>query len=93
MGADRSDFKACSYGLHSYLGTTAAQRVALAERPWTWSDIATYPRFCRAQPVSGKAASQIVLDFICIEIAPDKNNLVFGWGAPLFSLQVKTGTA
>lgn len=28
---------------HSYLGTTAAQRADLAECPWTWSDIATYP--------------------------------------------------
>lgn len=28
---------------HSYLGTTAAQRADLAERPWTWNDIATYP--------------------------------------------------
>jgi len=28
---------------HSCLGTTAAQRAELAERPWTWNDIATYP--------------------------------------------------
>ena len=28
---------------HSYLGTTAAQRADLADLPWTWSDIATYP--------------------------------------------------
>lgn len=28
---------------HSCLGTTAAQRAELTERPWTWNDIATYP--------------------------------------------------
>jgi hypothetical protein len=28
---------------HSCLGTTAAQRAELAERPWTWNEIATYP--------------------------------------------------
>ena len=28
---------------HSCLGTTAAQRAELADRPWTWNDIATYP--------------------------------------------------
>lgn len=28
---------------HSRLETTAAQRAELSDRPWTWSDIATYP--------------------------------------------------
>ena len=28
---------------HSCLGTVAAQRADLAERPWTWNHIATYP--------------------------------------------------
>ncbi len=28
---------------HSCLGTTAAQRAELTERPWTWNDIVTYP--------------------------------------------------
>ncbi len=31
------------YGLHSCLGTTADGRADLADRPWTWNDIATYP--------------------------------------------------
>jgi len=31
------------YGLHSCLGTTAAQRAELTDCAWTWSDIATYP--------------------------------------------------
>ena len=29
---------------HSCLGTTDAQRAELAYRPWTWNDIATYPK-------------------------------------------------
>ncbi len=29
--------------LHSRLKTTAAQRAALATRPWSWQDLATYP--------------------------------------------------
>jgi hypothetical protein len=28
---------------HSCLRTTAAQRAELADRPWTWNDIAIYP--------------------------------------------------
>ena len=28
---------------HSCLGTRAAQRADLADHPWTWNDIATYP--------------------------------------------------
>ena len=28
---------------HSCLGTVAAQRSELADYPWTWNDIATYP--------------------------------------------------
>jgi len=31
------------YGLHSCLGTTAAQRAELTDRAWTWNDIAAYP--------------------------------------------------
>ncbi|MBD2305703.1 hypothetical protein H6G17_09275 [Chroococcidiopsis sp. FACHB-1243] len=27
---------------HSCLGTTAAQRAELTNRPWTWNDIAAY---------------------------------------------------
>lgn len=29
--------------LHSRLKTTAAQRAGLAERPWSWDDLVTYP--------------------------------------------------
>ena len=28
---------------HSCLGTTAELRADLADRPWTWNDITTYP--------------------------------------------------
>lgn len=31
---------------HSSLGSTAAQRAELTNRPWSWNDIATYPTLC-----------------------------------------------
>ncbi len=31
---------------HTRLDTTAAQRAGLVARPWTWSDLVTYPTLC-----------------------------------------------